>query len=199
MRIENAFTISTPPDETYQLLIDLPLVASCIPGGELGARADDESYPAKVTVKLGPMRLIYQGTVRIAEQDDSARRAVLIAKAREARGQGTADAELTMEVGRDGAASSRVTIVTDLQLTGRAARMGRGVVDDVARRLVDEMAACLKQRFGAGSRPGGVAEPAAVPRQPTKPLQGLSIALAALVRRINQLFQRLKGGRDARA
>jgi carbon monoxide dehydrogenase subunit G len=197
MRIENAFTIPRPPEETYRLLIDLPRVAPCIPGGELGARADDDSYPAKVTVKVGPMRLVYQGTLRIAEQDDSARRAVLLAKAREARGQGAAEAELTMLVSHDADTSSKVTIITELQLTGRAAQMGRGIVGDVARRLVDEMALCLERRFGPVSQPTGAAEPTETPRQPTKPVPGLSLGVQVLAGRIKHLLGRLKGERHA--
>jgi carbon monoxide dehydrogenase subunit G len=199
MRIENSFTIPASPDETYRLLIDLPRVAPCIPGGELGPRADDDSHPAKVTVKVGPMRLVYQGTLRIAEQDDAARRAVLLANAREVRGQGAAQAEMTMHVGGDGAASAKVTIITELQLTGRAAQMGRGIVGDVARRLVDEMAVCLERRFGSVSQPTGAAEPTGTPQKPTEPVRGLSLGVQVLAGRIKQLLGRLKGERNAGA
>lgn len=195
MRIENAFTIPALPDETYRLLIDLPRVAPCIPGGELGARAEDDSYPAKVTVKVGPMRLVYQGTLQIAEQDDSARRAVLLAQAREVRGQGAAEAELTMQVARDGTASSRVAIVTELHLTGRAAQMGRGIVADVARRLIDEMATCLERQFSSASKLTGAADTNVAPPQSTKPVHGLSLALRVLAGRIKPLLRRLKGER----
>ncbi len=189
MRIQSDFTIASPPEQAYRLLLDLQQVAPCIPGGELGAQTDDESYPARVTVKLGPMRFIYEGTVRMTEHDDVTHRAVLSAKAREAHGQGSAQAEMTMQVSGDGF-GARVEILTELQLTGRAGQMGRGVVEDVARRFVGEMAACLQSRLATE---GAENEAAAAP------LRGLSLLGAVLGDRIMKLLARLKGDRHAGA
>jgi carbon monoxide dehydrogenase subunit G len=149
MRIEQDFEVPVAAPETYALLVDLERVAACIPGGEIGPRDDDGSHPARITVKVGPMRMTYGGKVRIDERDDAARRAVLATDVREQRGQGTAKAKMTMTVAERGS-GSRVETVTDVKLTGRAASMGRGVVDDVAARLVAEMAACIAARLGPG-------------------------------------------------
>jgi uncharacterized protein len=156
VRFENEFTLPSPPARAFELLLDVERVAPCFPGGRVGAAGDDGAYPAEVTVKLGAIRLVYRGSVRVAERDDAARRAVLAAKAREARGQGTAEAHVTMEVagGGAGADGSRVRVGTELQITGRVAQMGRGVVEDVARRLVDEMAACLARLVENGHTTG---------------------------------------------
>jgi uncharacterized protein len=147
MRIEQDFEVPAAAPETYALLIDLERVAACIPGGEVGPREDDGAHAARITVKVGPMRMNYGGKVRIDEHDDDARRAVLSTDVREQRGQGTAKAKMTMAVEPSGS-GSRVETVTDVRLTGRAAQMGRGVVDDVAARLVAEMAACIAARLG---------------------------------------------------
>ncbi len=147
MRIEQDFEVPAAAPETYALLVDLERVAACIPGSEVGAREDDGSHPASITVKVGPMRMAYRGKVRIDEHDDAARRAVLAADLREQRGQGAAQAEMTLTVAASGS-GSRVETVTDVKLAGRAAQMGRGVVDDVAARLVAEMAACIASRLG---------------------------------------------------
>ena len=146
MRIEQDFEVPAAAPETYALLVDLEQVAACIPGSEVGAREGDGSHPARIAVKVGPMRMTYRGKVRIDEQDDAARRAVLAADLREERGQGAAQAEMTLTVAASGS-GSRVETVTDVKLAGRAAQMGRGVVDDVAARLVAEMAACIASRL----------------------------------------------------
>ena len=98
MEIVTDFTIPSPPDEAYRFLLEVDRVAPCVPGGELGPRCADGSYPAKVTVRLGPMRLVYAGSLSIAEQDGSERRAVLRATALESAGQGTVYATMTMRV-----------------------------------------------------------------------------------------------------
>ena len=147
MRIEQDFEVPAAAPETYAMLIDLERVAACIPGGEVGPRAEDGSHPASIAIKVGPMRMTYRGKVRIDGHDDDAQRAVLATDMREQRGQGTANATMTMTVAERGS-GSRVETVTDVRLTGRAAQMGRGVVDDVAARLVAEMAACIAARLG---------------------------------------------------
>jgi carbon monoxide dehydrogenase subunit G len=199
MRIEQDFEVPAAPPETYELLVDLARVAPCIPGGEVGPREDDGSHPASIAVRLGPMRMNYRGRVRIESRDDAARRAVLAADLREQRGQGTAKATMTMAVAASDT-GARVESVTDVRLTGRAAQMGRGVVDDVAARLVAEMAACIAARFapaagGAGAGGDEVGPGAAGARAPerAKPIGGLRLMARVLWERLKRVFRRNEG------
>lgn len=178
MNIETDFTITRPPAETYALLLQLEDVAPCFPGAELGAERPDGSREVRVTVRLGPMKLAYDGDVRIAERDDAALRAVLAGNAREARGAGSASATITMRVEPHGT-GSRVLAAADVDLTGRAAQMGKGIVEDVARRLVGDMAACLESRFATAPAAAGDAvangagpAPAPAPAAAAQPLDG---------------------------
>ena len=70
MRLTDEFSISTPPDAAFAALLDLELVAPCVPGAELGTMANDGSYPGTVSVKLGPMKFVYKGTLRSRERLD---------------------------------------------------------------------------------------------------------------------------------
>src|SRR4051794_16579266 len=112
----------------------------------------------------------YRGDVEIVERDDAAHRAKMRVKAKEARGQGTADAETTMALTGD-AGHTSATISTDVRLSGRAATMGRGVVQDVAAKLVDTFAENLAQSL-EGPAPEAAPEPtAATPPPPPPPRQ----------------------------
>ena len=102
-------------------------------------------------MKMGPMSMGYKGSVGVAEQDDAARRAVLQAKGAEQRGQGNAQAKMTMEVTDLGAEGSRVKVSSDIMITGRVAQMGRGIMQDVATRMMGEMARCMEATIAAGS------------------------------------------------
>ncbi|HZA90589.1 MAG TPA: SRPBCC family protein [Solirubrobacterales bacterium] len=192
MRIEQDFEVPAAPPEVYELLVNLERVGPCIPGGEVGRREDDGWHPTSIAVRLGPMRMNYRGQVRIESRDDAARRAVLAADLREQRGQGTATAKMTMAVAASGT-GALVESVTDVRLTGRAGQMGRGVVDDVAVRLVAEMAACIAARFapveGAGE-PGGAG---AGPPERAKPISGLRLMARVLWERLKRAFRR-RGG-----
>jgi carbon monoxide dehydrogenase subunit G len=189
MKLEHEFQVAAPAETVWELLLDLERVAACLPGGEVTEKIDDRSYRANVNVKLGPMQLAYRGEIAIVEADEAARRTVLEAKANEARGQGTARATITtvLTAQDDG---TRAAVTTDLQLTGRVAQMGRGIVEDVSNRLMRQFAECLSQHAAADVRPAGAA--AGAPSTPTeaKPIGALSLVLAALLSRLRRLFGR---------
>jgi carbon monoxide dehydrogenase subunit G len=171
IEIENDFRVPADPRAVYDLLLDLEEVGGCIPGGTVGPGGADGGHPAEIAVKLGPMRFTYRGTVRLVDRADPTR---------EARGQGSAKACMRMTVaGADDGA--HVVTRTEVQMTGRAASMGRGIIDDVAARIVDDMAACVTRRLAAQ---GGD------PALPQKPVGGLLLALRVLWGRLKKLFSR---------
>ena len=98
MLIGNEFDVAATPAEVYALMLDPERVATCIQGAEVTGKNDDGSYDAQVTVKLGPVKMTYKGTIAIIESDPEARTASMLAKGSEERGQGTAQATLNMAV-----------------------------------------------------------------------------------------------------
>ena len=155
MRFENTFTVQAPIEQVWSALMDIERVAPAMPGAEVLERISEDAFKVGVKVKLGPMSLLYRGQVEIVERDEAARRAVMRAKATEARGQGTANAEVRMSLAEQ-PGGTEATIETDLALGGRAAAMGASVITDVAGALVDEFASNLAAMLASGS-----AEPAA--------------------------------------
>ena len=176
MRLEHEFRVDAPPEEVYPLLLDIERVAPCLPGAEVTERVDERTYRVGINIALGPMKLTYRGEVAVVEADEAARRAVMEAKATEARGQGTARATITTTLSPDGG-GTHAEVVTDMQLTGRVAQIGRGIVEDVSRRLMGQFAECLSTRAGGA---GGEAPAAAEPR----PIRGLTLLLEALKSRL---------------
>lgn len=180
MEISSSFAVAATPDAVYEALVDLERVGPCIPGATVGPATDDGAHPAEIAVKVGPMRMTYRGTVRIVERDPAARRAVLAADVREARGQGNARARMTMSVSAAEDGGSSVASATEVELSGRAAQMGRGIIEDVSQRLVADMAARLSAMLAASPPP-----PA-----PAPPVNGLGLALRVLWDRIRRAFGR---------
>ena len=163
MNFENIFTVQAPIDEVFAALMDVERVAPCMPGAEVLERVGEDAYKVGVKVKVGPISMLYRGQVEVVDRDPASHQATMQVKAREARGQGTADARVHMGLdGQDGA--TRATLVTQLQLSGRAASMGRGVIGDISAKLIEEFAANLAQMLGAGAEaPAGVGAPAEAP------------------------------------
>jgi carbon monoxide dehydrogenase subunit G len=150
MRLENGFEVAATLDEAWALLNDVPRIVPCIPGAELVETLGDDAWKARMAMKLGPIALQFLVDVRREEADVAARRTLLRADAREAKGRGGARAtiESTLEPSGQG---SRVSIVTDLSLQGPVAQYGRGVVPQVAAQITSEFAACLARELGQPS------------------------------------------------
>jgi carbon monoxide dehydrogenase subunit G len=190
MKFSEQFCLNLEPDVAYELLLDLDQVVPCLPGAQLGGERDDGSRVLQMAVKLGPMRFSYEGTVRIAEQDPEARRAVLAGSAREARGQGSADGVVAMQVA-PGETGSIVTAEIEANLAGRAAQMGQGVVQPVVRELMRQMTACLERRVSAPAAAPAAGEAAAAPSRPPETEQPLR-AGSLLLRVVRSWFRRLR-------
>ncbi len=152
MLIENEFDVAAKPAQVYELMLDPERVATCLPGAEVTGKNDDGSYSAQATVKLGPVKMTYKGTVAVIESDPEARTASMLAKGSETRGQGTAQATLNMAV-TDHEGGSHVTVSADMLITGRVAQMGRGVMQDVARRMIGQMAENMEALLTGGEQP----------------------------------------------
>jgi carbon monoxide dehydrogenase subunit G len=149
--IENDFDVAATPDDTYALMTDVERVAPCIPGATITGQREDGAYDALVTMKMGPMSLTYKGVIEIVEQDDAAKTAVMRAKATEAKGQGTAQATLTMNISDAGSGKTNVKVGSDILVTGRVAQMGRGIMTDVAGKMIGEMAKAMEATLVAGA------------------------------------------------
>jgi carbon monoxide dehydrogenase subunit G len=163
MQIENEFEVAAPPERVFEFLLDVNRVVTCMPGAELSEVVDPDTFKGRVKIKVGPITVAYNGTARIAERDEAVRRAVLQADGRETTGPGSARASAVMTVEPSGS-GSRVKLATDFSVAGRVANFGRGVMEDVSRRLVTQMAQCIKSNLeseaGAEQAGEGAAEPA---------------------------------------
>lgn len=159
MQIENEFEVAAPPERVFSFLLDVNRVVTCMPGAELSEVVDPDTFKGRVKIKVGPITVAYNGTARIAERDEAARRAVLQADGRETTGPGSAKASAVMTVVPAGS-GSMVKLATDFNVAGRVANFGRGVMEDVSRRLVGQMAQCIKSNLESEA---AEAEPAPQP------------------------------------
>lgn len=171
----NEFTVPVGVDRAFEILTDLERVAPCLPGATL-EEVDGDAYTGKVKVKVGPISVTYRGTAEVIEKDADAKHAVIRATGREARGSGTAAADVTADLVADGDDTTAVRVVTDLTITGKPAQFGRGVMGDVGTKLIgtfaDRLAAMLEADEGAGDAgvpPEALPPPTAAPAADTAP------------------------------
>ena len=161
MRIENVVEVEAPIDRVWALVNDIPRVAPCMPGAALTGVVDERTYEGTVAVKLGPLRMSYKGKVVIEQVDEAGRSARLAASGKDVKGAGTARATVETRLEPLGDTRTRMSVASDVQLTGRVASFGRGgAINDVATRLFGEFADCLRATLETEGAPAAEAAPA---------------------------------------
>ncbi|MFI5541789.1 SRPBCC family protein [Nocardia sp. NPDC051900] len=138
MKIENSFIVPGGVEEAWSVLLDIERIASCMPGAHLD-RVDGDEFTGTVRVKLGPVALAYQGSARFTEKDADGRRVVIEGRGRDARGNSTAKATITAMLAAQ-SGETKVQVLTDLDITGKPAQFGRGVIVDVSNKLIGQFA-----------------------------------------------------------
>ena len=162
MKIDNEFTVSAPIQQAWDTMLNLERIAPCLPGAAIQEEKDEGEYDGTMKVKIGPITANYKGTVKFEEVDEDNHRAVLQATGRDARGQGTASATIVSTLQEEGD-GTKVSVETDMKLTGRAAQFGRGIAQDVATKMLGQFASCLEEEITGGPEEGAAAAATAEP------------------------------------
>jgi uncharacterized protein len=181
MKLSNEFTVAAPLARTWETLLDVERVAGCLPGASIEPVGQDGMYRGSMRVKVGPVTMAYSGTVRLADVDADQHVASFDARAKETKGAGTAAAVIRnrLEPAGDG---THVVVETDLNVTGRAAQFGRGLMEDVASKMLADFAGRLEQLVLAGApaaqapaepEPGARAAPAPEPEETSLDVGGV--------------------------
>jgi len=192
MQLENKFTIDVPIEKAWEAFNTPEMVAPCFPGATL-QEYEGDSFTGTVKVKLGPISLTYKGKGTYVQRDDDAHRVVIEASGRDSRGNGTANATVTGSMVADGPNSTAVTMVTDMTITGRPAQFGRGVISDVAEKIIGQFATCVSGKLspeqtsapadgggsGAGSGGSSNGSGAAAPAAATASASGPTLSSTA--------------------
>jgi uncharacterized protein len=163
VELNNDFEVNAPIEKAWAVLTDVEKIAPCLPGAQLQEVEGDE-YRGIVKVKVGPITAQYKGAATFIEKDDANHRAVLKADGRDTRGAGNASALITAQMHSVGD-RTKVSVSTDLTVTGKVAQFGRGVMADVSAKLMGQFADNLEQLMEAD--PTAVASTADVDTTPT--------------------------------
>jgi len=203
VKLENSFHVDAPPEEVWPLLLDIERVASCLPGATVRPGPDDRTFLGAMQLRLGPLKVGYEGSLELVEVDEDRRTATLRARARERGGQGSAAATIRNRLEPDGT-GTLVVAETELDVTGRQAQFGRGVMQDVADRMLAQFAQRMQALLSAPAeaqvageeRAEGLAPPRrGLPRAPTLPPRraaalaaggGLVVGVLALLARLRR-------------
>ena len=159
MRLDHEFTVPASIGEVWQAVIDPERVAPCLPGAAL-TKVEGDSFTGTVKVKLGPISLLYKGSGEFLEKDEAARKVVIKASGKDARGGGTAAATVTLTL-TETESGTHGAVASDLAVTGRPAQFGRGLISEVSGKILDTFAGNLAKSLDTAEAPADAAEEAA--------------------------------------
>jgi carbon monoxide dehydrogenase subunit G len=146
--LTHSFTVPAGLDQTWRAFLDIEDVASCFPGATVTSVEGDD-FTGTCKVKLGPIALVYSGSGTFLERDEAAHRFVVEAKGKDKRGNGTAGANVVAVMTSGAGGSTDVEVKTNLSITGKPAQFGRGVIQDVSDKLLQQFVTCLESKVGA--------------------------------------------------
>lgn len=150
MELQNSFVVPTDIDTAWKSMQDVEGLAPCMPGATLESH-DGDDFTGNVKVKLGPVSMVFGGQARFVSKDEATHTLVIEGSGKDSRGGGTAKGQVTAVLVAEGPDRTRVDVNTDLTITGKAAQFGRGVMQDVAGRIVDQFAGNLATLLAAGA------------------------------------------------
>ncbi len=173
MELENRFEVPVGIDQAWPHLLDMDKVAACFPGATLSS-SDGDEYTGTVKVKLGPIQLTYQGTARIVSADEAAHTATIEASGSAPRSGSTAAMTVVATATPAGDDRTAVEMKTELNITGRPAQFGRGVMVEVGNKILGKFAECLSSKLAAAA--GGEDDGAAAASTDTAGSGGAALA-----------------------
>jgi len=145
MKLENEIRVSVPIDRAWEVLTDIPLITPCLPGATLTDHDADE-YKGKVKIKVGPVTADYSGSAVFVTRDEATHHVEISAAGRDSRGSGNASATITADMTTDGD-GTKVSIATDLKISGKVAQFGKGMIAEVSAKLIDQFVDCIEQEL----------------------------------------------------
>ncbi|TDC68871.1 carbon monoxide dehydrogenase [Actinomadura sp. GC306] len=166
MELDHDFTVPVPVDQAWSVLLDVERVAACMPGATLDS-IEGEEFKGRMKVKVGAMTITYRGSAHIVSADEPSRTVTMEASAKEARGSGTAAATVQAKLIDEGG-TTRVTVHTKLNVTGRPAQFGRNILSEVGSKIISRFAKALEEELessgtDAPATESTAAEPASEP------------------------------------
>jgi carbon monoxide dehydrogenase subunit G len=150
MELEHSFSVPADIDTAWNTLLDVERIAMCMPGATL-LSVEGDTFKGEVKIKLGPVTMVFGGTASFVDKDVANHRLVINASGSETKGNSTAQAIVTTQLVAESPTLTRVDVNTDLAITGKPAQFGRGVMSDVAGRIIGQFAGNLEGVITAGT------------------------------------------------
>ncbi|MCB1742785.1 MAG: SRPBCC family protein [Gammaproteobacteria bacterium] len=145
MEFKHSFDIPADRDTLWDILMDVHQVAACIDGVESLQVVDPDHFEGRLGVKMGPVRLAFNGTVEVIRRDRDNWSAAFVASANDRKAGGGFTAELAMQLDTTATAerTSNLDVTLSTSLTGRIGQLGRPLIKKRVETMLQDFASAL--------------------------------------------------------
>ena len=186
--IEKTFAVNGPSANAWSILTDIPKVAGCIPGAEIGAETAPGCYEGKVKAKIGPAVMVFNGTVTIDNIDAQQREIRITGKGQDSKGTSSAEMKLRAWLSESEPEQCQLQGEAEVSVTGKVASLGGRMLTQVAGQILDQFGTRFDATvvaMGAGAAAEAAQETLA---EAPKELNGLAFAWSVITGFLRSLF-----------
>ena len=150
MKLENRCLVPADRATAWDLVMDVPRVAPCVPGLS-GLEADGEDrYTGTLRAQAGPMRVNLSGTLQVVSRDADKGEAHFLLEAADRRIGGSVKTTMTLQLTPIDDGQTELTIATDTAFMGALGTLGQPIIRRKAAATVEEFAKNLAGLVGEG-------------------------------------------------
>jgi carbon monoxide dehydrogenase subunit G len=148
MRFEHEFVVDAPRERVWTFLLDVPQMATCIPGTSNVTAVNDTTYDATVATKIGPITAKFSCRVTIFQLDDAAQVGAVEVAGKDTKLGGAVKAKMEMSLTGDASGPTTVRIVSEVDIMGKIGQYGHGIVAKRADAMLADFATCTRGKLG---------------------------------------------------
>jgi len=131
MKLSDEVIIPVPRIKVWEALNDAELLRQCIPGCEEIVKKSDTEMEAKVTVKMGPVKASFKGSVTLSDLDPPNGYRIS-GEGKSMMGGATGGADVRLEDVPEG---TKLIYHVDAHVTGKIASLAQRFIEPTARQL----------------------------------------------------------------
>ncbi len=152
MLIETQCPISADPGPTWDLLMDVPRAALCVPGlkeitpKETGS-GEGDGFQASLQARVGPISLTFSGTIQVVERDQARLEAKYRVEGSDRRVGGSFRSVMTVRLESLAPGETVLTITADTAFMGKLGELGQPLIRRKARTSIEQFAKNLAQQL----------------------------------------------------
>lgn len=163
MIVDQKVVIPAPPERVWDLMMDVPEVATCVPGVESVEQVGDDEYAGALRVRVGKIAVRLEGKVTVVDRDKDSWSAGMNVEAVDRKIRGSVKAKSTMKLEpQDGGGATELLVHADASILGKLGEFGQAVMRRKAEQIVGEFAQNVARKIEGTTEGPVTAEPAAV-------------------------------------